>query len=171
LGTLAAVALPNHHTTALPTDAGALNVKIQEWRSADEGRAPSRSAVGADGALWFTEQMVNKLGRLDPKTANLGSIRWRRTRIPGRRMGWLRIQPPQLVSHLLREPQRAVAPTADREGARPSSAPSIPESLHSARPHLWKSSSVMIRQRNSGQRSQTHQANQRKGLLVMTFPY
>ena len=24
--------------------------------------------MGPDGSLWFTEQMVNKLGRLDPKT-------------------------------------------------------------------------------------------------------
>ena len=67
-GTLAAVALPSHHTAGIPTDAGALNVTIQEWTVPTKGAHPHDPAVGADGALWFTEQMVNKLGRLDPKT-------------------------------------------------------------------------------------------------------
>src|ERR1700751_130021 len=68
LGTIAAVALPNHHTAGIPADVGALNVTIQEWAVPTKGAHPHHPAVGADGALWFTEQMVNKLGRLDPKT-------------------------------------------------------------------------------------------------------
>src|SRR5258708_34290393 len=67
-GTLAAVALPSHHTAGIPTDAGALNVTIQEWTVPTKGAHPHDPAVGAEGALWFTEQMVNRLGRLDPKT-------------------------------------------------------------------------------------------------------
>ncbi|HTA57712.1 MAG TPA: hypothetical protein VK805_06150, partial [Candidatus Baltobacteraceae bacterium] len=68
LGTIAAVALPGHHAVGDPTDDGALNVTIQEWAVPTKGAHPHDPAVGADGALWFTEQMVNKLGRLDPKT-------------------------------------------------------------------------------------------------------
>src|SRR6201987_5566516 len=68
LGTIAAVALPNHHTAGIPADVGALNVTIQEWAVPTKGAHPHDPAVGADGALWFTEQMVNKIGRLDPQT-------------------------------------------------------------------------------------------------------
>src|SRR5260221_13526739 len=68
LGTLAAVALPSYHAAGISADAGALNVTIQEWTVPTKGAHPHDPAVGADGALWFTEQMVNKLGRLDPKT-------------------------------------------------------------------------------------------------------
>jgi virginiamycin B lyase len=67
-GPIAAVALPKHCSISMPSDAGNLNVKIQEWAVPTKGAHPHDPAVGADGALWFTEQMVNKLGRLDPKT-------------------------------------------------------------------------------------------------------
>jgi virginiamycin B lyase len=87
LGTLVAFALPNHHLASSPADVGTLNVTIQEWAVPTKG-APHDPAVGADGALWFTEQMVNKLGRLDPKTGEFKSIRWLRTRIPGRTVWW-----------------------------------------------------------------------------------
>src|SRR5712692_5947290 len=68
LGTIIAFALPSHHSANAPADVGALNVTIQEWAVPTKGAHPHDPAVGADGALWFTEQMVNKLGRLDPKT-------------------------------------------------------------------------------------------------------
>jgi len=47
---------------------GELNVRIQEWDVPTKGAHPHDPAVGPDGALWFTEQMVSKLGRLDPAT-------------------------------------------------------------------------------------------------------
>src|SRR5258706_5363755 len=45
-----------------------LKVTIKEWAVPTKGAHPHDPAVGADGALWFTEQMANKIGRLDPKT-------------------------------------------------------------------------------------------------------
>jgi streptogramin lyase len=45
-----------------------LNVTIKEWAVPTKGAHPHDPAIGADGALWFTEQMANKIGRLDPKT-------------------------------------------------------------------------------------------------------
>ena len=47
---------------------GELNVRIREWDVPTKGAHPHDPAVGPDGALWFTEQMVSKLGRLDPAT-------------------------------------------------------------------------------------------------------
>lgn len=43
-----------------------LKVTIHEWDVPTKGAHPHDPAVGADGALWFTEQMQNKIGRLDP---------------------------------------------------------------------------------------------------------
>ncbi len=43
-----------------------LKITIKEWDVPTKGAHPHDPAVGADGALWFTEQMKNKLGRLDP---------------------------------------------------------------------------------------------------------
>jgi len=48
-----------------------LNVKIHEWDVPTKGAHPHDPAVGPDGALWFTEQMSNKIGRLDPKTGEI----------------------------------------------------------------------------------------------------
>ena len=45
-----------------------LRVSIHEWAVPTKGAHPHDPAVGTDGALWFTEQMTNKLGRLDPAT-------------------------------------------------------------------------------------------------------
>ena len=45
-----------------------LKVTIHEWDVPTKGAHPHDPAVGADGALWFTEQMQNKIGRVDPKT-------------------------------------------------------------------------------------------------------
>src|SRR6266481_5526892 len=68
LGTLVAVALPSHRPANASADVSTLNVTIQEWAVPTKGAHPHDPAVGADGALWFTEQMVSKIGRLDPKT-------------------------------------------------------------------------------------------------------
>src|ERR1700732_1210702 len=47
-----------------------LEVKIREWQVPTKGAHPHDPAVAPDGSLWFTEQMVSKLGRLDPATGN-----------------------------------------------------------------------------------------------------
>jgi len=67
-GALVALALPGHREPRAPGDVAQLNVTIQEWPVPSKGGHPHDPAVGNDGSLWFTEQMVNKLGRLDPKT-------------------------------------------------------------------------------------------------------
>lgn len=50
------------------TEVTELKVTIREWSVPTKGAHPHDPAVGIDGALWFTEQMANKLGRLDPAT-------------------------------------------------------------------------------------------------------
>jgi virginiamycin B lyase len=68
VGTLVALALPAHFVPRQPADVSELQVTIREWPVPTKGAHPHDPAVGPDGSLWFTEQMVNKLGRLDPKT-------------------------------------------------------------------------------------------------------
>src|SRR5436853_7716587 len=50
------------------TEVSDLKVTIREWDVPTKGAHPHDPAVGLDGALWFTEQMANKLGQLDPKS-------------------------------------------------------------------------------------------------------
>jgi len=61
------LALRSSAPTSTVTD---LNVKIREWTVPTKGAHPHDPAVAPDGSLWFTEQMVSKLGRLDPATGN-----------------------------------------------------------------------------------------------------
>src|SRR6266403_3407092 len=48
------------------TEVSELKVTIREWDVPTKGAHPHDPAVAPDGALWFTEQLQNKLGRLDP---------------------------------------------------------------------------------------------------------
>lgn len=57
----------SHETRNAPAVAD-LRVNIREWTVPTKGAHPHDPAVGPDGSLWFTEQMVSKLGRLDPAT-------------------------------------------------------------------------------------------------------
>ncbi len=59
------------HTKAAGNEVSALNVSIREWDVPTKGSNPHDPAVGPDGALWFTEQYTNKLGRLDPATGTI----------------------------------------------------------------------------------------------------
>jgi virginiamycin B lyase len=68
VGVLFAVAYAPHRPPAQPGDVTALKATIHEWTVPTKGAHPHDPAVGPDGALWFTEQMTNKLGRLDPET-------------------------------------------------------------------------------------------------------
>jgi virginiamycin B lyase len=69
-GASQALASSKHASTVTPPadSVGELKVTIKEWAVPTKGAHPHDPAVGADGALWFTEQMSNKLGRLDPST-------------------------------------------------------------------------------------------------------
>ena len=51
-----------------PSPVADLHVTIREWDVPTKGAHPHDPAVAPDGSLWFTEQMVSKLGRLDPAT-------------------------------------------------------------------------------------------------------
>jgi virginiamycin B lyase len=68
LGVLFAVASPRHRPPSWPVPVADLKVTIREWPVPTKGAHPHDPAVGPDGSLWFTEQMVNKIGRLNPST-------------------------------------------------------------------------------------------------------
>lgn len=68
LGVLVLSAAPRYPTAARSGQVEELKVAIHEWAVPTKAAHPHDPAVGADGALWFTEQMTNKLGRLDPTT-------------------------------------------------------------------------------------------------------
>ena len=55
-------------TATLLASTGALKVSIKEYDIPTPKARPHDPAVSPDGALWVTEQMANKLGRLDPNT-------------------------------------------------------------------------------------------------------
>ena len=46
-------------------------VNIREWTVPTANSRPHDPALAPDGALWFTEQLANKLGRLDPATGQI----------------------------------------------------------------------------------------------------
>src|SRR2546427_408018 len=48
-----------------------LRVTIKEWDVPTKGAHPHDPAVGMDGALWFTVQVRNFVGRLDPKNGKV----------------------------------------------------------------------------------------------------
>src|SRR5947199_4290173 len=43
-------------------------VSIKDWDVPTPNSRPHDPTVAPDGALWYTGQMANKLGRLDPRT-------------------------------------------------------------------------------------------------------
>ncbi len=47
---------------------GSVNVAIQEWIVPTPGSRPHDPLAAPDGSIWYTGQMANVLGRLDPKT-------------------------------------------------------------------------------------------------------
>src|SRR5229473_1249517 len=50
---------------------GELKVNIKEWDVPTKGAHPHDPAVAPDGSLWFTEQLQNKVGRLDPASGKI----------------------------------------------------------------------------------------------------
>src|SRR5579859_92407 len=55
-------------TIASAAAVGELKVNIREWTVPTKGAHPHDPAVAPDGSMWFTEQLQNKLGRLDPES-------------------------------------------------------------------------------------------------------
>jgi virginiamycin B lyase len=68
---LASATLRRSHARAAGATVAELKVTIREWDTPTKGAHPHDPAVGNDGSLWFTEQMINRLGRLDPKNGNI----------------------------------------------------------------------------------------------------
>lgn len=48
--------------------AGPVQVSFREWEVLTPGARPHDPLATPDGALWYTDQMANILGRLDPST-------------------------------------------------------------------------------------------------------
>jgi virginiamycin B lyase len=48
-----------------------IHVSIREWDLPTPNSRPHDPAVGADGALWYTAQEANAIGRLDPVTGEI----------------------------------------------------------------------------------------------------
>src|ERR687891_170857 len=48
--------------------AGAIDVTIDEWQVPTAKSRPHDPAFAPDGSAWYTGQMANVLGRLDPAT-------------------------------------------------------------------------------------------------------
>jgi virginiamycin B lyase len=50
---------------------GPVDVSIKEWPVETPGSRPHDPLAAHDGSLWYTGQLSNKLGRLDPKTGQI----------------------------------------------------------------------------------------------------
>jgi virginiamycin B lyase len=50
---------------------GPVKVSMQAWQAATPGARPHDPLATKDGALWYTGQMANALGRVDPKTGKV----------------------------------------------------------------------------------------------------
>jgi len=54
---------------------GSAKVIIKEWVVPTPGSRPHDPLATADGAIWYTGQFANTLGRLDPKTGTIKEYR------------------------------------------------------------------------------------------------
>jgi virginiamycin B lyase len=54
---------------------GSAKVSIKEWVVPTPGSRPHDPLATPDGAIWYTGQFANTLGRLDPKTGNIKEYR------------------------------------------------------------------------------------------------
>jgi virginiamycin B lyase len=50
---------------------GPAKVSMQAWQAPTPGSRPHDPMAARDGSLWYTGQMANVLGRVDPKTGNI----------------------------------------------------------------------------------------------------
>jgi virginiamycin B lyase len=66
-----AKAFPEKPRPAAKEIAGPVQATIKEWPVATPGSRPHDPLATRDGAIWYTGQLSNKLGRLDPKTGQI----------------------------------------------------------------------------------------------------
>lgn len=50
---------------------GPVKVSMKAWKAASPGARPHDPLAAKDGSLWYTGQMVNALGRIDPKSGKV----------------------------------------------------------------------------------------------------
>lgn len=63
---------PRPNAVVIP---GSAKVTIKEWVAPTPGSRPHDPLATADGAIWYTGQFANTLGRLDPKTGKIKEYR------------------------------------------------------------------------------------------------
>src|SRR5881396_383161 len=66
-----ALAAASHALAFMLDTVACAGVSIKEWDVRTPNSRPHDPAVAPDGALWYTGQMANELGRLDPKTGEI----------------------------------------------------------------------------------------------------
>ena len=74
---------PERHAPAAKIIDGPVQASIKLWDVPTPGSRPHDPLATKDGAIWYTGQMSNKLGRVDPKTGTSKEYR-SRPRIPDR---------------------------------------------------------------------------------------
>jgi len=52
-------------------DVGELKATIREWQVPTKGAKPYATTASPDGSIWFSEELANKIGRLNPKTGEV----------------------------------------------------------------------------------------------------
>jgi virginiamycin B lyase len=62
---------PERPRPAAAVVSGPVEVSIRLWPVATPGSRPHDPLAARDGAIWYTGQMTNKLGRVDPKTGGV----------------------------------------------------------------------------------------------------
>jgi len=59
---------------------GPVEVSIKEWPAATPGSRPHDPLAASDGSLWYTGQVANVIGRLDPKTGEIREYKMKTAR-------------------------------------------------------------------------------------------
>jgi virginiamycin B lyase len=72
-----AKAFPERPRPAAVINPGPVEVSIKEWPVATLGSRPHDPLAAKDGAIWYTGQLANVLGRLDPKTGQIKEYKLR----------------------------------------------------------------------------------------------
>jgi virginiamycin B lyase len=54
---------------------GSVDVSFQEWKLPTPGSRPHDPLAAPDGSIWYTGQMANVLGHIDPKTGDIKEFR------------------------------------------------------------------------------------------------
>ena len=62
---------PEKNKAAAVVVPGPLKVSMKIWQAATPGSRPHDPLAARDGSLWYTGQMANVLGRVDPKTSQV----------------------------------------------------------------------------------------------------